>query len=460
MSIHRKVAEVKLSVLGELLNAPVEKGELEKKIKELSLKLWIDPRSRTPRRYGYATIERWYYKARKHKNPYDALMLKKRRDEGVIDVFDSKMIQYLERQYVDHSRWTVKLHYDNFFIWAKKEKYERVPCYGSLLRLYRKQGWVRSRYLQTKEKKSFESSFAGELWHLDFHHGKRTVVLSNGQRVVPICLAIMDDCTRVCCHIQWFIHETAEVLVHGFIQALLKRGLPRGLMTDNGAAMVSKEFTEGLMRLSINHHFTLPYSPYQNGKQESFWGSLEGRLMALLENDKNLSLEKLNQLTLTWVEHEYNSSVHSEIKKSPIDKWLESHKVVRPGPGIEVLRQKFRREIKRNVRFTDATFSLGAQRFEIIPQVYRSLRVAILHYAEWDLTRVDLVDAKTGHILTPVYPVDLTFNANRKRKQIATYETTQNSETKEEPPLLTHLKEKADSAGNPPSYLPMEEDCE
>ncbi|MCW2311494.1 hypothetical protein M2244_001227 [Rhodoferax antarcticus] len=38
------------------------------------------------------------------------------------------------------------------------------------------------------------------------------------------------------------------------------------------------------------HQTTLPYSPYQNAKQESFWGRIEGRLMAMLEGDEGLTL--------------------------------------------------------------------------------------------------------------------------------------------------------------------------
>jgi transposase InsO family protein len=455
MSIHKKTAEVRLSVIGDLLNSPLEKGELQARIKILSVKIWKDPRTGRPRKYGYATIERWYYKAKKHKNPYDALMLKKRSDDGSIGIFDLEMIQYLEQQYVSHPRWTVKLHYDNFKIWGKK-KYEEVPCYGSLLRLFNKRGWDRSRLVPVREKKSFESSFPGELWHLDFHHARRTVLLSNGLRVVPICLAIMDDCTRVCCHAQWFIHETTKILTHGVMQALLKRGLPRNLMSDNGSAMISAEFTQGLKRLSINHHFTLPYSPYQNGKQESFWGTLEGRLMALVENEKDLSLERLNQLTLMWVEQEYNNTEHSQIKQTPLNKWLNGEKVLRPSPAIEVLRQKFRREVIRSVRRTDATFSLENIRFEIIPQIYKTLRKVTLHYAEWDLTKVDIVDPKNEIILTPVYPIDLTFNANRKRKVIAEYESTE--KTNEPAPLLQKMEHEFKNIGNPASYIPLEEE--
>ena len=33
-------------------------------------------------------------------------------------------------------------------------------------------------------------------------------------------------------------------------------------------------------RLGVVHHTTLPYSPHQNGKQEAFWGPVEGRLIA------------------------------------------------------------------------------------------------------------------------------------------------------------------------------------
>jgi len=35
-------------------------------------------------------------------------------------------------------------------------------------------------------------------------------------------------------------------------------GFPRALLTDNGAAMLAAETTEGLERLSIVHHTTLP----------------------------------------------------------------------------------------------------------------------------------------------------------------------------------------------------------
>ena len=67
------------------------------------------------------------------------------------------------------------------------------------------------------------------------------------------------------------------------LQALMKRGLPRSLMTDNGAAMTAGEVEEGLHRLGIVHAKTMAYSPYQNGKCEVWWNAVERRLFSATE---------------------------------------------------------------------------------------------------------------------------------------------------------------------------------
>ena len=87
-------------------------------------------------------------------------------------------------------------------------------------------------------------------------------------------------------------------------------------MTDNGAAMLADETVIGLAGLGVVHQTTLPYSPYQNAKQESFWGRVEGRLMAILDTEPTLTLELLNQSTQAWAEQEYLRSAHSELPAS------------------------------------------------------------------------------------------------------------------------------------------------
>jgi len=105
--------------------------------------------------------------------------------------------------------------------------------------------------LEEREVRSYESSHAHALWHLDFHTGKRRVVDSRGEWHSPKALCILDDHSRLACHIQWFYHEDARALIHGLTQAICKRGLPRSLMTDNGSAMVAHETLNGLLSLGI-----------------------------------------------------------------------------------------------------------------------------------------------------------------------------------------------------------------
>ena len=129
------------------------------------------------------------------------------------------------------------------------------------------------------EVRSYEAEYVNALWHLDFHGGSLKVILPDGTWVVPQLLGILDDYSRLCAHAQWYLHETTENLVHGLRQGFQKRGLCQALMRDNGGAMIAGETTQGLLRLGIVHEKTLPYSPYQNGKQEVFWGQVEGRFL-------------------------------------------------------------------------------------------------------------------------------------------------------------------------------------
>ena len=195
---------------------------------------------------------------------------------------------------------------------------------------------------QAREIRSYESAYVRALWHLDFHHGSLPVLRPCGKWVYPILLGILDDRSWLCCRMQWYLSERASDLCHGLSQAFEKRGLPRSILFDNGSAMVAKETEEGLTRLSVLCENTLPYSPYQNyqnGKQEAFCGQIEGRLLPMLEGVADLTLEQLNEVSLAWVEMEYNRRVHGETKQTPLHRYLENKDVGRPSPGMQALRQ-------------------------------------------------------------------------------------------------------------------------
>jgi hypothetical protein len=230
-------------------------------------------------------------------------------------------------------------------------------------------------------------------------------------------------------------------------------------MSDNGSAMTSGEFKSGLKNLGILHQLTLPYSPYQNGKQEVLWGQLEGRLMAMMENKKHITLKELNDMTLAWAEIEYNKANHTEIKTSPLSRFLNNRDVSRQCPPIEELKSAFREETTRSVRKSDATISVEGKRYEI-PYRYRHLPRVTIRYAKWDLTLVHLVDVNSGKNICQISPVNKTQNGDGSRKlfnpheEIKVIDVDDNGEVA---PLLMEILATQAQTGLPPAYIPKDE---
>lgn len=458
-------ARLRFSIIGHLLAAPPAAGELHRALADLAARTWRHPVTGLPVRFGLSTLERWYYAARHNPDPVAVLRNRPRTDAGRSRVLSPAAIRAIAQQYQAHPNWTCQLHYDNLQVVLGGD----LPSYATVRRHLQQQGlWRQPRrprdsagalaartHREQFEVRSFEVDYVNALWHLDFHPGSRKILGRDGRWLTPLLLGILDDHSRLVCHAQWYLDETVESLVHGFCQALQKRGLPRALMSDNGAAMVAGEFTEGLARLGILHQTTLPYSPYQNAKQEVFWARVEGRLMAMLEGEAELTLADLNATTAAWIEQEYHRSVHSEIGCTPLDRFLTDPQVGRECPGSEALRQAFRIQVTRTQRRSDGTLSLDGTRFEI-PSRYRTLARPTVRYARWDLGHVDLVDERSGTLLCPLYPLDKSKNAQGERRRLLAPELTEATAPPGMAPLLRQLLDQQTATGLPPAYLPQD----
>jgi transposase InsO family protein len=470
-------ARFRFSVVGSLLSSPPARGELKAAIRTLAEKTWTHPVSGREVRFAAITIEKWFYRARKEKDdPVGVLRRAVRKDRGKVSL-PASLAERLFVQHREHKHWSYQLHYDNLAALVKADSsLGPLPSYSTVRRYMKAHGLLRTprpnkarpgealaaRRRERREIRSYEVEYVGSLWHLDFHHGSLKVLTEAGQWERPIVLGILDDHSRLCCHLQWYLSETADDLVHGLSQAIQKRGLPRALMTDNGPAMLAEEVIEGLLRLSIVHEKTLPYSPHQNAKQEIFWANLEGRLMKMLDGFAELSLDFLNEATQAWVEMEYNRKVHREISCSPVERFTQSPDVLRSSPSSNALRDAFRLETTRRQRKSDGTIPLDGVRFEI-PARYRNFREVTVRYARWDLGRVDMVDPRSEAILARIYPLDRHKNADGRRSAIEPDnrddddnhdDDDRERQRNELPPLLESILQDYSATGIPPAYLP------
>jgi putative transposase len=457
-------ARLRFSIIGPLLAAPADEGDLKRRIDELAARAWKHPQTGEATRFSFKTIERWFYAARHESDPIAALARKVPSHAGTHPTITAAVGEAIVRQHEEHPRWTFQLHHDNLVALAQADpKLGVVPSYPTVCRYMKHHGLLRARKKRrregqtefvSRETRSFEVAHVHGLWHLDFHECSRAVLTAAGEWKKPRVLGIMDDRSRLCCHLQCYLDETADSLIHGLSQAIHKRGLPRALLTDNGAAMLAAETTEGLERLGIVHHTTLPYSPEQNGKQESFWGQIEGRLVPMLEGEPALTLDLLNTAAQAWAEHEYHRKEHSEIKETPLERYLRGPSVGREGPSSDALRRAFRTEVTRTQRRSDGTVTVEGIRFEV-PSAYRTLVTLRLRVARWDLACVDLVDPRSGEHLATLLPLDKAKNAERIRRVLAPQRDAQTRPSGVAPHLRALMAEYA-ATGLPPAFVPKD----
>lgn len=460
--------QLRFSVIGPLLTSPPEKGKLGEAIRLLAGRGYRHPCKDEWVSFGASTIERWYYQALGSNDPVAALSRQVRSDAGDSKSLSGRLLGELAGQYKHYPHWSYQLHADNLAaLVAENPELGKAPSYSTVRRRMKERGWYKKRRamtsgqkkaanrLEQREVRSFEADYVNSLWHLDFHSGSRAVVDMRGTYQTPRAMCILDDCSRLCCHIQWYLDETADSLIHALTQAIQKRGLPRSLMTDNGAAMMAGETRNGLGRLGVEHETTLPYSPYQNGKQESFWGQLEGRMIAMLSGVEPLTLEFLNRVTQAWVEMEYNRSRHAELNCSPLDRFLKGPDVSRSSPDTAQLSFAFTVCESRVQRQSDGTVQVKGVRFEI-PSRFRHFQRLHIRYRNWDLSKAWLVEHKTNSQLADIYPQNKSGNNNGARRTLTplTEELTPVEDSgNPHPPLLRKLLKEYAATGLPPAYI-------
>lgn len=459
-------ARMRFAIIGQLLASPPPPGEVGARIAELAKTPWRHPTTGDVLHLSAKTIERMYYAVRGELDPIRALERKAPKHTGTHPSVTPELGEAIEEQYRQHPGWSYQLHYDNLLVVAKTlPVITTLPAYATVRRFMKHHGFYRRKRRRGKggdddpmprETRSYEVAHVNALWHYDFHEGRRTVVTPSGERKKPYLFGMLDDCSRVCCHAQWYLDpENTETLVHGFSQGIQKRGVPRASLSDRGGAMTAGETVGGHENLSIVQYLTLARSPEQNAKQEHFWTRIEGRLMPMLEGEPELTLDLLNTATQAWIEQEYHRTIHSELGKTPLERYLEGPDVGRPSPSSEELRRAFRMELTRTQRRSDGTVTVEGVRFEV-PSAYRTLNQLRLRVARWDLSSVNLVDPRNSAHLAVLYPLDKIKNADRKRRVLA--EIALPPAPAPRPagiaPLLRELMAEYAATGLPPAYLP------
>jgi putative transposase len=256
---------------------------------------------------------------------------------------------------------------------------------------------------QKQDRRKFEAELPNDIWQSDVMHGP---MVSVGERQrKSYLIAFIDDHSRLIPYARFYLSERLTSFLDAFEKALLKRGLPRKLYVDNGAAYRSKHLEHITASLGIALIHARPYKPQGKGKIERWFRTLRGQFLTEVGQ---MSLDELNGALELWIREVYHQRVHSATGHRPLDRFTSRMECLRACP--DDLKDHFRIIARRRVA-KDRTLTLDGNLFEAPVQLIGQ-RVDLLYHRD-SPKRVEVRwQQKSYGFLTPV---DLKVNCRVKR---------------------------------------------
>jgi transposase InsO family protein len=356
-----KTALFRLSVIGQLVSREqLQRGELQQIIRELAQRNYAIPGSRRTQ-LGEKTIQAWYYNWLK--GGIEALVPQIRTDRGLSKLAPEvqESILNAKRENPRRSIRQIQLLLETAGVVA-----DNVLSRSSIHRLLQAHGISRMAGSASllEEKRSFAAEFAGSVWYGDVLHGP-VVPTPKGMRKAYL-VSLMDDASRLIAHSAFCLGETALDIEGVLKQAVLKRGLPKKLVVDNGAAYRSGTLQGICARLGIHLIYCRPYAPEGKGKLERWHRTFRDQFLTELDASKVLGLSDLNARLWAWVERIYHLAPHSGLGGlTPLARYQKDLVKIRTlGQRAAVIDAIFLHRVSRFVR-KDGTVSYEGKFFEV-----------------------------------------------------------------------------------------------
>lgn len=416
------IALFRLSVLGSLASRErFSHGELAQSIRELSRQTYNIPNS--PHVHiSEKTIEAWYY--RWLKEGVEGLAPKVRHDLGRSKISPTlqEAIIACKKENTKRSMSAIKEYLEYKGISAKGELTR-----SSIHRLLQRQGLSKAtQALPSIEHRGFDAQYANETWYGDVMHGPSVSV--DGKTQKTYLVSLMDDASRLMIHSAFCLGEKAVDIEGVLKQGILKRGLCRKFVVDNGSAYRSGSLQSICARLDIRLIYCRPYEPEGKGKLERWHRVVRQQFVSELVKDQITSLADINARLWAWIDTIYHQREHSSLnKQTPLARFqqdLPRHRTL--GLLANHLDEIFYHREPRSVR-KDGTISFNSNYYEVD---YTLVGQQVLIVFDPHTEKVLYVESlKDNRCLGPATPVDRIANNHRKRVRTTSENNPVNSKT-------------------------------
>ena len=406
------LALFRLSVLGSLASRDhLERGELKKIILELANISYRIPGSKR-NHLSPETIERWYYLW--ERGGIEALAPKIRCDKNQTKLSEpvKTALLSIKRDNQARSLNTLVAMVEGTGLVAK----------GNLARAtvhrFLQQNALSKRTVAdaaTIERRAFVAAHSGDIWQGDVLHGPK-IQTPQGIRKTYL-VSLMDDASRLIVHGQFCLGETALDIENILKQAILKRGVPKKLIVDNGAAYKSESLQSICARLGIRLIYCPAGEPMGKGKLERYHRTFRELFLNEIDIQSIQNLEDLNARLWVWIENIYHQRVHSGLddKMTPLERFRQDLVHVRPLDIQTAARidDIFYHRVSRLVR-KNGTVSWEGKFYEV---PYELCGKTIVLVIDPHANEAIHVESEEGNNLGPVTLLDAIANINRNRQR-------------------------------------------
>ena len=397
-----QVAVFRFSVIGDFVTG-VQMSRTEKRrlMREKSARKWQIPFSEKTR-ISMGTIGRWCRCYRNSNGDLKSLFPKDRSDQGKCRAMDEESCCALIRLRREMPDATVI----NLIATMSRRGLVTAGIELNLSTVYRflhQQNLMNLTKHKPVDRRKFEAELPNDLWQSDVLHGPKVDV--DGKMKKTYLIAMIDDHSRLITYACFYLSEALIYYLDAFENALAKRGLPRKLYVDNGAAFRSKHLEYITASLGITLIHSKPYKPQGRGKIERFFLTVRSQFLG---DFKGQTLDELNEAFNVWLNHTYHQRKHSATGQTPLARFTSQMHCLRTSPAN--LKDYFRKVARRKVN-KDRTITLNGRLFEgPIPLIGKRVEL-LYHESEPENVEVKYQNQSFGMIR----PVNLTVNYRVKR---------------------------------------------
>jgi len=355
------LALFRIAVLGPLVGARLEHGDLVELCREAAGRTWELPSGEVIE-VSARTVEDWFY-AYQH-GGFAALHPKGRSDKDKTRVISAELVDLILRLKRERPRRSVKR---IIRVLERAKKTPRGALHKSTVhRVLQAHGASRRPLLGPgAERRSFIHEFAGELWVGDGLHPRNLVIAPDG-RLRKVCLySQIDGATRYVPHSYFALGPGEDSIAqeYGFKQALLAHGRPQSYYVDRGPAYIAGSLRAICAELEIRLLHTQRRDAPAKGVIERWhrtWREeVEGELP-----DYPIPLAELIAKHDAWLSVEYHSREHTTTGRAPREHWLEQTEHLRPLQRGKALDDVFLHREYRTVR-KDGTIRFDGRLLEV-----------------------------------------------------------------------------------------------